>query len=76
MLSNFSKVLVAHTSFTAVINNRGIGKGIDGIRKGTKKNYIKVVIKYYMASFCKGLIKGILKFASIFNSLNEDLRLL
>ena len=58
MLSNFSKVLVAHTSFTAVINNRGIGKGIGGIRKGTKKNYIKVVIKYYMASFCKGLIKG------------------
>ena len=29
-----------------------------------------------MTSFCKGLIKGILKFASIFNSLNEDLRLL
>ena len=37
MLSNFSKVLMAHISFTAVINNRGIGKGIGGIRKGTKK---------------------------------------
>ena len=35
MLSNFSKVLMAHISFTAVINNRGIGKGIGGIRKGT-----------------------------------------
>ena len=40
MLSNFSKVLMAHMSFTAVINNRGIGKGIGGIRKDTKKNYI------------------------------------
>ena len=39
MLSNFSKVLMAHISFTAVINNRGIG----GIRKGTKKNYIYVL---------------------------------
>ena len=37
MLSNFSKVLMAHISFTAVINNRGIGKGIGGILKGTKK---------------------------------------
>ena len=43
MLSNFSKVLMAHISFTAVINNRGIGKGIDGIRKGTKKNYTYVL---------------------------------
>ena len=43
MLSNFSKVLMAHISFTAVINNRGIGKGIGGIRKGTKKNYIYVL---------------------------------
>ena len=43
MLSNFSKVLMAQISFTAVINNRGIGKGIDGIRKGTKKNYIYVL---------------------------------
>ena len=42
MLSNFSKVFVAHISFTAVINIRGIGKGIGGIRKGTKKNYIYV----------------------------------
>ena len=33
MLSNFSKVLMAHISFTAVLNNRGIGKGIGGIRK-------------------------------------------
>ena len=30
MLSNFSKVLMAHVSFTALINNRGIGKGIGG----------------------------------------------
>ena len=43
MLSNFSKVLMAQISFTAVINNRGIGKGIGGIRKGTKKNYIYVL---------------------------------
>ena len=43
MLSNFSKVLMAHISFTAVINNRGIGKGIGGIRKGTKKNYTYVL---------------------------------
>ena len=39
MLSNFSKVLMVHISFTVVINNRGIG----GIRKGTKKNYIYVL---------------------------------
>ena len=43
MISYFSKVLMAHISFTAVINNRGIGKGIGGIRKGTKKNYIYVL---------------------------------
>ena len=43
MLRNFSKVLMAHKSFTAVINNRGIRKGIGGIRKGTKKNYIYVL---------------------------------
>ena len=43
MLSNFSKVLMVHISFTAVINNGGIGKGIGGIRKGTKKNYIYVL---------------------------------
>ena len=43
MLSNFSKVLMAQISFTAVINNRGIGKGIGGIRKGTKKGYIYVL---------------------------------
>ena len=30
MLSNFSKVLMAHVFFTAVIINRGIGKGIGG----------------------------------------------
>ena len=42
MLSNFSTVLMAHISFTAVINNGGIGKGIGGIRKGTK-NYIHVL---------------------------------
>ena len=40
MLGNFSKVLMAHISFTAVLNNKGIGKGIGGIRKSTKKNYI------------------------------------
>ena len=34
---------MAQISFTAVINNRGIGKGIGGIRKGTKKNYIYVL---------------------------------
>ena len=43
MLRNFSKVLMAHKSFSAVINNRGIRKGIGGIRKGTKKNYIYVL---------------------------------
>ena len=43
MLSNFSKVLLAHISFTALLNNGGIGKGIGGIRKGTKKNYIYVL---------------------------------
>ena len=43
MLRNFSKVLMAHKSFTAVINNRGIRKGMGGIRKGTKKNYIYVL---------------------------------
>ena len=42
MLSNFSKVLIAQISFTAVINNGGIGKGIGGIRKGIKKNHIHV----------------------------------
>ena len=40
MLSNISKVLIAHISFTTVINNGGIGKGIGGTQKGTKKNYI------------------------------------
>ena len=43
MLSNFSKVFMAHISFTAVINNGGIGKGIGGIQKGTKKNYSYVL---------------------------------
>ena len=43
MLSNSSKVLKAHISFTAVINNGGIGKGIGGIRKSTKKNHIYVL---------------------------------
>ena len=47
MLSNSSKVLIVHISFTAVINNggigKGIGKGIGGIRKSTKKNYIYVL---------------------------------
>ena len=43
MLSNSSKVLIVHISFTAVINNGGIGKGIGGIRKSTKKNHIYVL---------------------------------
>ena len=43
MLSNFSKVLMARISFNAVINNGGTGKGIGGIRKGNKKNYIYVL---------------------------------
>ena len=34
---------MAHISFTAVINNGGIRKGIGGIQKGTKKNYIYVL---------------------------------
>ena len=38
MLRNFSKVLMAHKSFSAVINNRGIRKGIGGIQ-----NYIYVL---------------------------------
>ena len=42
MLNNFSKVLIAQISFTAVVNNGGIGKGIGGIRKGIKKNHIYV----------------------------------
>ena len=42
-LGNFSKVLIVQISFTAVINNGGIGKGIGGIRKGIKKNYIYVL---------------------------------
>ena len=37
ILSNFSKVLIAHISFTAVINNGGIGKGIGGIRKAPRR---------------------------------------
>ena len=41
MLSNFSKVLMAHISFNAVINNEGIGKGIGGI---------KTVIKLFSAT--------------------------
>ena len=43
MLSNFSKVLMADISFTAVINSIGIGKGIGGIWKDTTKNYIYVL---------------------------------
>ena len=43
MLSNLSKVLIVHTSFTAIINNGGIGKGIGGIWKSTKKNYIYIL---------------------------------
>ena len=43
MLRNFSKVLMAHISFTAVLNNKGIGKGIGGVWKDTKKNYIYVL---------------------------------
>ena len=43
MLRNFSKVLMAHISSTAVLNNGGIGKGIGSIRKRTKKNYVYVL---------------------------------
>ena len=43
MLSNFSKVLIAQISFTAVINNGGIEKGIGGIRKGIRKNLTYVL---------------------------------
>ena len=43
MLSNFSKVLIAQISFTAVINNGGIEKGIGGIRKGISENLIYVL---------------------------------
>ena len=39
MLSSFSKALIAHISFTAVINNGGIGKGIGGIRKVPRRIY-------------------------------------
>ena len=38
MLINVSKVLIVHTSFTAVRNNGRIGKGIGGIRKNIKNN--------------------------------------
>ena len=43
MLINVSKVLILHTSFTAVINNGRIVKGIGGIRKNTKNSYIYVL---------------------------------
>ena len=43
ILSNFSKVFMAHIYFSAILNNGGIGKGIGCIRKGTKKNYIYVL---------------------------------
>ena len=43
MFSDFSKVFMTPISFTAVLNNGGIGKGIGGIRKSTKKNYIYVL---------------------------------
>ena len=52
MLSNISKVLIAHISFTTVINNGGIGKGIGGTQKGTKKNYI---------TFCNLLVAFVTK---------------
>ena len=42
MLSNFSKVLIVHISFTAVINNGDIGKGIGGIWNSAKKNHIYI----------------------------------
>ena len=43
MLSNFSKVLIVHISFTAVISNGDIGKGIGGIRNSAKKNHIYIL---------------------------------
>ena len=43
MLTNVSKVLIVHTSFTAVIKNECIGKGIGGIWKNTKNSCIYVL---------------------------------
>ena len=43
MSTNVSKVLIVHTSFTAVIKNERIGKGIGGIWKNTNNSYIYVL---------------------------------
>ena len=53
MLGNFSKVLMAHISFTAVLNNGGIGKGIGGIRKSTKRNLYLRFVTCKKQSCCK-----------------------
>ena len=53
MLSNFSKVLIAQISFTAVINNGGIEKGIGGIRKGVKKNHQLRFVTYSVKCVAK-----------------------
>ena len=52
MLSNFSKVLILHVSFTAVINNGGIGKGISGIQKAQVKR-IKVLNNSRCSRMCR-----------------------
>ena len=53
MLGNFSKVLMAHISFTAVLNNGGIGKGIGGIQKSTKRNLYLRFVTCKKQSCCK-----------------------
>ena len=53
MLGNFLKVLMAHISFTAVLNNGGIGKGIGGIRKSTKRNLYLRFVTCQKQSCCK-----------------------
>ena len=52
MLSNFSKVLILHVYFTAVINNGGIGKGIGGIQKAQVKR-IKVLNNSRCSRMCR-----------------------
>ena len=53
MLGNFSKVLMAHISFTAVLNNGGIRKGIGGIQKSTKRNLYLRFVTCKKQSCCK-----------------------
>ena len=73
MLSNSSKVLIVQISFTAVINNGGIGKGIGGIRKSTKKNHIYVLYlkenNRVVKPKCYQVILRYLKSSAIFQTL-------